>query len=207
MSKAYIQPVIQIPTAKNGTFFVYIANTITLATIYDPVNENPITQPLIIDSDGYVPQFLIDTNIFVDLIAKNTLGSIVETRNNVSCIGQAGATGPQGPQGIQGIRGEKGDTGPAGANGANGVDGTDGVDGADGANGISLISIVVDESSNTGAIKYNLSNNPAVYIDAGSIVPAGLGQVRVDATDSLGYLNDKVTAGDGIDVVLSLIHI
>lgn len=201
MSKAYIQPVIQIPTAKNGTFFVYIANTISLATIYDPVNENPITQPLIIDSDGYVPQFLIDTNVFVDLIAKNTIGTTVETRNNVSCIGQAGATGPQGPQGIQGIRGEKGDTGPAGAAGANGVDGSDGVDGADGANGISLVSIVVDESSNTGKIKYNLSNNPSVYIDAGNVVPAGLGQVRVDATDSLGYLNDKVNAGDGIDVV------
>lgn len=201
MSKAYIQPVIQIPTAKNGTFSVYIANTISLATIYDPVNENPITQPLIIDSDGFIPQFLIDTNVFVDLIAKNAIGTIVETRNNVSCIGQAGATGPQGPQGLQGIRGEKGDTGPAGANGVDGVDGANGIDGADGANGISLVSIVVDESSNTGKIKYNLSNNPSVYIDAGNVVPAGLGQVRVDATDSLGYLNDKINAGDGIDVV------
>ncbi len=196
--KGYIQSVFNFPNAKNGKLYIYIANSTTLATVYDPLSGDPILPPINIDADGYATQFHADTDTAFDLHINNYLGAPVETRNNVTVLGgTSGATGPQGPQGVQGVKGDKGDTGATGASGANGIDGIDGTDGAD---GVSLVNIRVDESSNTGRVIYNKSDNPSNWIVAGDIVPAGLGQVRVNSSDNLDYLDQKVIAGDGIAV-------
>lgn len=198
MAYGYIQAFLQFPEAKNGEFWVYLANSVTKAVIYDPVNGNPISQPLSIDSDGVVPQFWAETDVFYDLDVRDYLGAQVDSRNNVSVLGgSSGAVGPQGPQGVQGPAGATGATGATGAAGTNGTNGTDGVDGTD---GVSLVSIRVDETTNTGKILYNLSSDPNNWIDAGDIVPAGLGQVKVTGTDSLGFLEEKVVAGTDVSI-------
>lgn len=198
MAYGYIQAFLQFPEAKNGKFWVYLANSVTKAVIYDPVNGNPISQPLSIDSDGVVPQFWAETDVFYDLDVRDYLGAQVDSRNNVSVLGgSSGAVGPQGPQGVQGPAGATGATGATGAAGTNGNNGTDGEDGTD---GVSLVSIRVDETSSTGKILYNLSSDPNNWIDAGDIVPAGIGQVKVTGTDSLGFLEEKVVAGTDVSI-------
>lgn len=198
MAYGYIQAFLQFPEAKNGEFWVYLANSVTKAIIYDPVNGNPISQPLSIDSDGVVPQFWAETDVFYDLDVRDYLGAQVDTRNNVSVLGgSSGVPGPQGPQGVQGPAGATGATGATGAAGTNGTNGTDGEDGED---GVSLVSIRVDETTDTGKVLYNLSSDPNNWIDAGDIVPAGLGQVKVTGTDSLGFVEEKVVAGTDISI-------
>lgn len=198
MAYGYIQAFLQFPEAKNGKFWVYLANSVTKAVIYDPVNGNPISQPLSIDSDGVVPQFWAETDVFYDLDVRDYLGAQVDSRNNVSVLG--GSSGAVGPQGPQGVKGDKGETGATGATGAAGTNGTNGTDGEDGTDGVSLVSIRVDETTNTGKILYNLSSDPNNWIDAGDIVPAGLGQVKVTGTDYLGFLEEKIAAGTDVSI-------
>src|SRR5574343_1240317 len=199
MAYGYIQTFLQFPNAKNGSLYIYVANSTSPANVYDPVNGNIISQPLSIDSDGYCQPFWVDTDNLYDMDVRTFNNQQVETRNNVSVLGgSAGATGPQGPQGVQGV---KGDTGPAGANGVDGVDGTNGVDGADGADGVSLVSILVDQESDYGRIIYNKSDNVNTWYEAGNIVPDGVGKVKVSASDAAGFLENKVVAGTNISVV------
>src|SRR5574343_64702 len=199
MAYGYIQTFLQFPNAKNGSLYIYVANSTEPANVYDPVNANIISQPLSIDSDGYCQQFWVDTDNLYDMDVRTFNNQQVETHNNVSVLGgSAGATGPQGPQGVQGV---KGDTGPAGANGVDGVDGTNGVDGADGADGVSLVSILVDQESDYGRIIYNKSDNVNTWYEAGNIVPDGVGKVKVSASDAAGFLENKVVAGTNISVV------
>lgn len=89
-----------------------------------------------------------------------------------------------------------------GLEGPEGPPGEDGIDGTDGVDGVSLVSIHVDETSNTGKILYNLSNDPENWIDAGDVIPDGLGQVKNDISDSLGFLPEKVAAGNGMSIYL-----
>ena len=199
MAYGYIQTFLQFPNAKNGSLYIYVANSTSPAHVYDPVNGNIISQPLSIDSDGYCQQFWVETDNLYDMDVRTFNNQQVETRNNVCVLGgSAGAAGPQGPQGVQGV---KGDTGPAGANGVAGADGTDGVDGADGADGVSLVSILVDQESDYGRIIYNKSDNENVWYEAGNIVPDGVGKVKVSAADAAGFLENKVTSGTNISVV------
>lgn len=198
MAYGYIQTFLQFPNAKNGTLRVYLANATQLAVVYDPVTGSPISQPLSIDSDGYCQQFWVESDYLYDLDVRDYNNQQVETRNNVAVLGGgSGLPGPQGdegPQGPKGDKGDKGDTGPQGTSGTNGINGTDGTD------GISLVSIIIDESTETGKVLYNLSNDPDNFLEAGDIVPGGLGQVKVSPVDTLGYLNSKFISSSGIDV-------
>lgn len=184
----------QIPTAKNGLLYVYVSDS-DLAVVYDPVNYNPISNPIDIDSDGYVDQFVVETDILYDLAAKDYLGNTVETRNHVTVLG--GSTGDIGPQGPKGDPGDTGPAGSDGADGANGSDGADGADGANGADGISLVSISIDPTSSTARVNYTLSDDPTAEHVAGDIFPGGYGQTKVSATDELGYLANKIFGTDG----------
>ena len=126
MAYGYIQTFLQFPNAKNGSLYIYVANSISTANVYDPVNANIIKQPLAIDSDGYCQQFWVETDHLYDLDVRTFNNQQVETRNNVSVLGgSAGVAGPQEQPGIQGPRGYPGATG---APGAAGTDGTNGVD-------------------------------------------------------------------------------
>ncbi len=198
MAYGYIQTFLQFPNAKCGSLYVFIANSSNKAIVYDPVTGSPISQPLSIDVDGYCQQFWVETDYLYDLDVRSYNNQQVETRNNVTVLGgSAGATGPQGPQGIQGEKGDKGDKGDTGAAGTNGTNGTNGIDGAD---GISLVQIRVDETTDTGKILYNKSDDINTWYDAGDIVPAGLGQVKTNALDTLGFLEEKILAGSDISI-------
>jgi len=198
MSRGYLQIVQLHEDCKNGKVFIYLAGGTTLAEIYDPVSGDEITNPVDIDSRGYTQAFTVDDSTLYDIKAVDFLGAPKLTRQNVTIVG--GGTSVPGPQGIQGVKGDKGDKGDTGSAGQDGVDGTNGVDGTDGTDGVSLVSIRVDESSNTGKVLYNLSNDPSTFIDAGDIIPAGIGQIKIDANDSLGYLGAKLDAGEGITI-------
>ena len=93
MAQGYIQTFLQFPNAKNGSLYVYMANSTNLANVYDPVNGNTISQPLSIDSDGYCQQFWVNTENLYDLDVRTYLNQQVETRNNVSVLG--GGSGAQ----------------------------------------------------------------------------------------------------------------
>lgn len=190
MSTSYIQVALYFEDCKGGALKVFIADSTTEAVTYDPTSGLPVYAGGVpIDSDGYAAPFVVDVDHTYDMYAYDHLGALVLTRSNVTVLG--GQSGQAGPQGPAGPKGDKGDsvTGPAGANGA---DGANGIDGTDGEAGVSLVSIRVDESSATGRVLYVLSNNPALEIDAGSVVPAGIGSVRCNAEDALGYLENKV---------------
>lgn len=198
MSRGYLQIVQLNSDCKNGKVYVYLAGGTVLAEIYDPVSGDEISNPVNIDSQGYVQAFHVTTETLYDIKAVDFLGATKLTRQNVSVVG--GGTGSPGPQGIHGVKGDKGDKGDTGATGQNGIDGTDGVDGTDGEDGVSLVSIRVDETSTTGRVIYNKSDAPSNWIIAGDIMPNGIGQIKIDETDSLGYLGAKLEAGDGISI-------
>jgi len=199
MAQGYIQTFLQFPDAKNGSLYVYTANSTNLALVYDPVNGNHISQPLSINSDGYCQQFWVDTENLYDLDVRSYLNQQVETRNNVSVLG--GGSGAQGPQGDQGVAGPRGATGPAGSNGADGTDGADGANGADGEDGVSLLSVRVDPESDFGRILYNKSDDENVWYNAGNVLPDGTGKVKTSSGDTAGYLENKIQEGVGIDIV------
>ena len=196
MSRAYLQIAQLHESAAAGKMYIYLAGGTTLATLFDPVSGDEIANPVGIDAEGYVQPCTVDADDVYDISVKSFSGTTVFTRNNVAVLGgSSGAPGPQGPQGLKGDKGDTGPQGPAGANGTNGVNGTNGADGED---GVSLVSIRVDETSETGKVLYNLSSNPSNWIDAGDIMPAGVGQVKTTSTDSLGYMEDKLEAKEGI---------
>ena len=96
MAYGYIQTFLQFPNAKNGSLYIYVANSTEPANVYDPVNANIISQPLSIDSDGYCQQFWVDTDNLYDMDVRTFNGQQVETRNNVSVLGgSAGEVGPR----------------------------------------------------------------------------------------------------------------
>ena len=200
MSRGYLQIVQLNSDCKNGKVYVYLAGGTVLAEIYDPVSGDEISNPLDIDSQGYVQAFHVDTETLYDIKAVDFLGATKLTRQNVSVIG--GGTGAPGPQGIQGVKGDKGDKGDTGTAGRDGTDGTNGTDGTDGEDGVSLVSIRVDETSTTGRVIYNKSDDPENWIEAGDLVPSGLGKVKNSESDSLDFLPEKIVAGEGISVSL-----
>lgn len=199
MAQGYIQTFLQFPNAKNGSLYVYMANSTNLAIVYDPVNGNIISQPLSIDSDGYCQQFWVETENLYDLDVRTYLNQQAETRNNVSVLG--GGSGAQGPQGPQGVAGPRGVTGANGQNGADGADGADGANGADGEDGVSLLSVRVDPESDFGRILYNKSDDENVWYNAGNVLPDGTGKVKTSSGDTAGYLQNKIQQGTGIEVV------
>lgn len=198
MALAYIQPIFLTPAAAGGYIRVFLAGGTDDAPVYNPVTGEVSYSPVPINSAGFSDGFQVDTGNVYDLKVYKANGSLYLTRENVTVLGgSAGAVGPQGPQGVQGPAGATGATGATGAAGTNGTNGTDGEDGTD---GVSLVSIRVDETSSTGKILYNLSSDPNNWIDAGDIVPAGLGQAKVTGTDSLGFLEEKVVAGTDVSI-------
>lgn len=194
-----------LPGCEGGTLSVYLASSSTLATVFDPITEAPVANPLWVDSAGYAQPFLVDTGSLYDLVARSFTGATIVTRQNVSVPGAT--PGPIGPQGIPGVKGEKGDTGPAGTagtNGADGTNGTNGTNGTDGADGVSLLTIRIDPDSSTGKLLYNLSSDPGNWLEAGDTVPEGLGTVKPQAdSPSLLYLNDALVQGDNITLTKS----
>lgn len=198
MALAYIQPIFITPAAAGGYIRVFLAGSTDDAPVYNPVTGEVSYSPVPINSAGFSDGFQVVSDNVYDLKVYKANGSLYLTRENVSVLGgSSGAVGPQGPQGVQGPAGATGATGATGAAGTNGTNGTDGEDGTD---GVSLVSIRVDETTNTGKILYNLSSDPNNWIDAGDIVPAGLGQVKVTGTDSLGFLEEKVVAGTDVSI-------
>lgn len=137
--------------------------------------------------------------------------------------GEIGLQGPAGPQGFQGAAGPKGETGLFGPQGETGLpgekgyDGMPGVPGPTGDMGATGLPGVKGDSGPTGAginrlwvdtnplagaeLKYSLDTNPDGELSAGNIFPAGYGQVKSSAADALGFLNEKVSAGEGVDIV------
>lgn len=197
MSRGYLQ-IVQLNTdCKNGKVYVYLAGGTNLAEIYDPVSGDEITNPVNINSLGYCDAFLVDTATLYDIKVVDFLGAPKLTRMNVSVIG--GGAGTAGPQGNQGRPGDKGDKGDKGDTGAAGTDGTNGTDGTDGTDGVSLLNIRVDETSSTGRVIYTKSDDPNNWIEAGDIMPAGIGQVKTTGLDTLGYLDEKIeVTGTGL---------
>src|SRR5574343_767636 len=143
MSRGYLQIVQLNSDCKNGKVYVYLAGGTVSAEIYDPISGDEISNPVNIDSQGYVQGFIVDTETLYDIKVVDFLGATKLTRQNVSVLG--GGTGSAGPQGPQGRPGDTGATGATGASGSDGINGTNGADGADGADGISLLNIRVDE--------------------------------------------------------------
>lgn len=198
MALAYIQPIFLTPAAAGGYIRVFLAGGTDDAPVYNPVTGEVSYSPVPINSAGFSDGFQVESDNVYDLKVYKANGSLYLTRENVSVLGgSSGAVGPQGPQGVQGPAGATGATGATGAAGTNGTNGTNGTDGED---GVSLVSIRVDETTNTGKILYNLSSDPNNWIDAGDIVPAGLGQVKVTGTDSLGFLEEKIAAGTDVSI-------
>lgn len=198
MSRGYIQIAQFHEEAALGKQYIYLAGSTDLATVYDPVSGDPISNPVSIGSDGYVQAFEVDDSTMFDIRVVSFAGTTLFTRSNISVLG--GTSGDVGPQGPRGLKGEKGDTGDTGAAGTNGTNGIDGIDGEDGEDGVSLVSIRVDETSTTGKVLYNKSDAPSNWINAGSIMPGGIGQIKIDSGDSLGYLGSKLEAGEGISI-------
>lgn len=198
MARGYIQIAQYFPEAALGKEYIYIAGGTNLATVYDPVSGDAISNPVSIAADGYVQAFVVDDSTMFDLRVVDFNGTTVFTRQNVSVLG--GTSGAVGPQGPQGVKGDKGDTGAQGAQGAAGTNGTNGTNGTDGEDGISLVSIRINETTETGRVEYNKSDDPNTWIVAGDLMPDGIGQVKLYAEDSLGYMADKLEAGDGISI-------
>ena len=196
---SYLQPVFIFPDAPGGRLSVYLAGSTDLAVVYDPVSGSPVQNPVPIDTEGYASQVHVAADAVYDIAVKDFGGATVLTVNNVSvgAGGGAGTPGPQGPRGPIGLTGAAGKDGTDGANGTNGVDGTDGTDGA---KGVGLSRIVVDPESTTGRILYSFDDSPEEWHDAGSIMPSGTGQIKIDSGDSLGYLGTKLEAGEGISI-------
>lgn len=117
MSRGYLQIVQLNSDCKNGKLYVYLAGGTVSAEIYDPVSGDEISNPVNIDSQGYVQAFHVETETLYDIKAVDFLGATKLTRQNVSVVG--GGTGSPGPQGIQGVKGDKGDKGDTGATGQN----------------------------------------------------------------------------------------
>ena len=197
MALSYIQVSQLIPSAASGSLFVYVAGGSVLASVYDPITQAPIANPVAIDADGNVQAFLVDDGAIYDLRAVSYSGATVWTRQNVAISGAS--VGPIGPQGPQGVKGDTGANGSTGAAGTDGKDGKNGSDGADGADGVSLNRIWVDELSGKGTIKYTLSDSLEEHT-AGDVLPYGTDRVKVSETDSSGYLGEKIVAGDGMSV-------
>lgn len=198
MARGYIQIAQYFPEAALGKEYIYIAGGTNLATVYDPVSGDAISNPVSIAADGYVQAFVVDDSTLFDIRVVSFNGTTMFTRQNVSVLG--GTSGAVGPQGPQGVKGDKGDTGAQGAQGAAGTNGTNGTNGTDGEDGISLVSIRINETTDTGRVEYNKSDDPNTWIVAGDLMPDGIGQVKLYAEDSLGYLADKLEAGAGISI-------
>lgn len=192
--KGYLQAIMFFEECKGGKLYVYVAGGTTLATIYDPISDDPITNPVDIDIDGYVGAFHVDDDYIYDIKATDYLGVTKITREYIAVGGGSGEVGPQGPQGVKGDKGDKGDTGSSGVNGTNGTNGTNGIDGVD---GVSLIEVRVDPDSLVNEVQYRLSSDETLWIDAGPLDPLGRGLVKVSANDTEGLLNTKLlgTAG------------
>lgn len=192
--KGYLQTIFNFPTCKNGKLYIYVAGETTPCIIYDYINQNPRFNPVSIDVDGYAEGFLVDDDYIYDIRVVDYLGATQITRENIAVGGGAGDVGPKGDKGDKGDTGDKGDKGDAGTDGTDGTNGTNGTDGTD---GISLLSIRVDDSTSTGTILYNLSSDPSLWYDAGSITPDGIGLVSVSSTDTPDYLTNKIFGTDG----------
>lgn len=202
MSTGYIQPEMIFPNAKNGKFYIYVADgTYTnQADVYDPISSSVLSQPLTIDSNGYVQGFHVDAAVNYDILVKDYNGVTRYARQNAAIIGGGSSVpGPQGPQGDKGDTGATGPQGPAGINGTNGTDGVDGTDGVNGQDGDGLYQIYISNEE-TGEISYTKTSNPTAAYVAGNLFPTGVGQVRVSTADSLGYLPEKFVAGEGISI-------
>jgi hypothetical protein len=198
MEYGHIQAVICNPLARGGTVRVRISGATSDCAIFDPLTLEPKSQPLYVDGAGLVPEFVVERGNVYDIYFFDQMGAPAGDTLAVTVNDDViGVPGTDGKDGVDGTDGKDG------LDGADGVDGTDGVDGVDGADGVSLVSIRVDENSSTGKVLYNLSNDPENWIEAGDVVPGGLGQVKVSSSDSLGYLESKVTAGDDISITNS----
>lgn len=198
MARGYLQIAQYHLDAALGKEYIYIAGGTNLATVYDPVSGDAISNPVSIAADGYVQAFVVDDSTLFDLRVVAFNGTTMFTRQNVSVLGgTSGVPGPQGPQGVKGDKGDKGDTGASGQDGADGANGTNGTDGED---GVSLLTIRINETTETGRVEYNKSDAPDTWLVAGDLMPDGIGQVKLYAEDSLGYLADKLEAGAGISI-------
>lgn len=180
--KGYIQTLLLNPLARNGTLEVRIANTATLATIYDPVTGAPSGNPVSINSDGFVEPFHADAGIAYDLIFKDYLGNEVESRENTSVGGGQGPQGLQGPQGERGVRGYQGLTGATGADGADGSQGPAGIAGPQGNDG---------SDGQTGAMGPQGATGPQG--DIGPQGPEGPNnKIAIENGDSNSFLAQKL---------------
>jgi hypothetical protein len=81
--KGYIQPVIYHPLARSGTLEVRIAGGTTKARVYDPLTEEQIANPVPFNADGVCNSFVVEDLTAYDLIFKNYLGNVVDSRENV----------------------------------------------------------------------------------------------------------------------------
>lgn len=211
----YLQTLLYCPSAKDGHAYVYLANTTTEAVIYDPQSGEPINQPLAVDSEGFVEGFLVEADIYYDLYIYDFLNSLVLTRDNLVLNGSSGGLpGNDGKSvylqvlgdGSARIYDELGNStiiksGTDGIDGTNGTNGNNGTNGTNGTNGVSLEAIAVDGTVDTGRIIYKLSNSPDWTV-AGDILPNGMGQAKINSSDTLGYLDAKLGGSDGVSMVL-----
>jgi hypothetical protein len=100
--KGYIQPVIYHPLARSGTLEVRIAGGTTKTNLFDPLTGQLISNPVPMDVNGVSnPFYAADTNIY-DLVFKDYLGNVVDSRENVMIIG---ATEQEGPTFVQSVAG------------------------------------------------------------------------------------------------------
>jgi len=113
-----------------GSLSAYYAGTSNPAPIYNEVGVELI-QPLLVDSSGRLPKYLLDESIVYRLVIRDSFGSLVSDADNVKAVG-TGPAGPQGPEGPQGPQGEQGLTGPAGPQGEQGPQGPQGPQGEKG---------------------------------------------------------------------------
>lgn len=210
--KNYLLPGACYTSCIDGTCKVFIAGQTNLATVYDPISDALLSQPLNIDANGFLKSFVVSSDYNYDVKLYNNLGDNIFTIRDISLVVASGTT--DAPQGDKGDKGDKGDTG---TNGTNGVSleyisvvnkdvfyktsdsastklaGTINVQ--DGTDGISLSTIqLVDDK-----VYYSLSNNPSNYILAGTIPGYdNIGQVKATSGSPLIWGNDLISVSGDI---------
>lgn len=210
--KNYLLPGACYTSCIDGTCKVFIAGQTNLASVYDPISDALLSQPLNIDANGFLQSFVVSYDYNYDVKLYNNLGDNIYTIRDISLVVASGTT--DAPQGDKGDKGDKGDPG---TNGTNGVSleyisvvdkdvyyktsdsasaklaGTINVQ--DGTDGISLSTIqLVDDK-----VYYSLSNNPSNYILAGTIPGYdNIGQVQATSGSPLIWGNDLISVSGDI---------
>ena len=75
MALARIQAVLYYEECRAGTLAVYVTSG-PLAKLYNPTSHAEISNPLTIDSDGIVPDFVVQDGVYYDLLAYTVGGNL-----------------------------------------------------------------------------------------------------------------------------------